>query len=113
MFGGRQNPQHEQNGGDEDSDDPELRPVAPTQLRPQAFRGRFPAMFGPQESTFWQFDQSGFDKFQRRNRRLLMHLTGKEESQTFDQLLKVVRDKRFFFVSKGIYNRLQLDYNSL
>ena len=96
MFGGRQNPQPNQNGEDEDSDDPELRPVAPTQLRPQAFRGRFPAMFGPQESTFWQFDQPGFDKFQRRNRRLLMHLTGKEESQTFDQLLKVVRYKSFF-----------------
>lgn len=92
MFGGRQNSQQNEENKDneEESDDPELAPIAPVQLRPQAFRGRFPAMFGPQESTFWQFDQSGFDKFQRRNRRILMHLTGKEETQTFDQLLKVV-----------------------
>lgn len=63
---------------------------------PGAFRGRFPSFYAPQESAYRQFNEPEFAVFQRRNRKMLQHVTGKQDNERLNQMMKMM-----FYITEG------------
>lgn len=70
------------------------RPTPPP--TPSPFRGRFPSFYAPQASAFRGFNDQAFSVFQRRNRRILQHVTGKQNDERFEQMMKMM-----FYMTDG------------
>jgi len=73
------------------------RPTTPP--TPSPFRGRFPSFYAPQASAFRGFNDAAFSIFQRRNRRILQHVTGRQNDERFEQMMKMVL---FYYLIKKI-----------